>query len=634
MTATDLGPPRADPPAGGRRARRPRRRRGLIVLIVALVILLPILLVGGWYWYQTYPPGDTGAKVEVEVRQGWGASQIGDTLADRGVIGSAVAFRIFAKVSGAGPFQAGTYELRKDMGSSAAAAVLERPATLTYRKLALIPGLTLEMIADRVGQIPGLSREKFLEVARSNTVRSKFQPADVTSLEGLTWPDTYYVSKADTEATLLATLVKHFDQQATRAGLETSADPYRTVIIASLIQTEAKLDVDRPLIAAVVENRLRDNMPLQIDATLLYTRRESRGSDHRRGLRQPFAVQHLPQPRVAADADLDGHQDVAASRPASRGRAVQVLRADRSEREAQVRDHLRRASAQRRRSPAQGPPRMNAHFGGVTGETRLAAVIGDPVRHSRSPVIHNAAYAAAGLDWVFVALEVRAGRGYDAVRAVPTLGIAGLSVTMPHKADAARACDELSADATALEVVNTVVCRDDGTLLGDSTDGEGLIRSLADAGLEIGGRTVLMVGAGGAARASVLALGRAGAQVTVAARRAEAADAAAHFAPGAATVEMAPGLGRGYDVVVNATPIGMAGEALPIEAPGEGQWAVDLIYLPAETPFLAAAIANGARTVGGLGMLIHQAALGFEAMTGHPAPLEEMKVAAIASMAQ
>ena len=151
----------------------------------------------------------------------------------------------------------------------------------------------------------------------------------------------------------------------------------------------------------------------------------------------------------------------------------------------------------------------------VTGETRLAAVIGDPVRHSRSPVIHNAAYAATGLDWVFVALEVRAGRGYDAVRALPVLGIAGLSVTMPHKADAARGCDELTADDTSLDVVNTIDCRDDGSLLGDSTDGEGLIRSLADAGLDVAGRKVLMVGAGGAARAAVLALGRTGAAPVV-----------------------------------------------------------------------------------------------------------------------
>jgi shikimate dehydrogenase len=268
------------------------------------------------------------------------------------------------------------------------------------------------------------------------------------------------------------------------------------------------------------------------------------------------------------------------------------------------------------------------HARRVTGATRLAAVIGDPVRHSRSPVIHNAAYAVAGLDWVFVALEVRAGGGYDAVRAMPVLGLGGLSVTMPHKADAARACDELSADATALEVVNTVVLRDDGTLWGDSTDGEGLVRSLADAALDPAGKRVLVLGAGGAARAAVLALGRAGATVSVAARRPDAAQAAAQLAPGAATLAFEAVETDRFDVIVNATPLGMAGEELPIEAPGTGQWAVDLIYHPAETPFLAAAAARGAAVVGGLGMLVHQAALGFEAMTGHPAPLAAMQAVA------
>ena len=167
-----------------------------------------------------------------------------------------------------------------------AAATLERPAAQTYRKLALIPGLTLDMIADRVGQVPGLSRDRFLQLARSNTVRSKFQPADVTSLEGLTWPDTYYVSKADTEEIAAAhARARTSTSRRRRPGSTTSPDPYRTLIIASLIQTEAKLDEDRPLIAAVVENRLRDDMPLQIDATLLYARGEPRGPDHRRGLR-------------------------------------------------------------------------------------------------------------------------------------------------------------------------------------------------------------------------------------------------------------------------------------------------------------------------------------------------------------
>jgi UPF0755 protein len=273
VTGTEIDERPPEPSSRRVRRTKPPRRRGLrIVLVLVALLVVAVVAVGGWYWYQTYPPGDPGPKVEVEVRDGWGVSQIADELASRHVIGSALAFRAYVKISGAGPFQAGTYALRKDMGSSPAAAALERPATLTYRKLALIPGLTLDMIADRVGQIPGLNRDRFLAVARSNTVRSKFEPATVTSLEGLTWPDTYYVSKSDTEETLLKTLVTHFDKEATKAGLATSADPYRTVIIASLIQTEAKLDVDRPLIAAVVENRLRDNMPLQIDATLLYAR--------------------------------------------------------------------------------------------------------------------------------------------------------------------------------------------------------------------------------------------------------------------------------------------------------------------------------------------------------------------------
>src|SRR5437868_6620339 len=113
----------------------------------------------------------------------------------------------------------------------------------------------------------------------------------------------------------------------------------------------------------------------------------------------------------------------------------------------------------------------------IGGATRVAGLIGDPVSHSRSPAIHNAAFAAAGLDWVFVCFPVPRGSGRAAVRAVESLGIGGLSVTMPHKADAAAACDDLTADAAALGAVNTVVPRD-GRLLGAATDGDGFLRSL------------------------------------------------------------------------------------------------------------------------------------------------------------
>src|SRR6185369_8097632 len=112
-----------------------------------------------------------------------------------------------------------------------------------------------------------------------------------------------------------------------------------------------------------------------------------------------------------------------------------LLRAHGQERQARVRDHVRATPGEHRRRAASGSHQV------ISGHTQLAAVIGSPVRHSRSPAIHNAAFAATGLDWVYVALEVAPGGGADAVRAVSTLGLAGLSVTMPHKTDAARACD-------------------------------------------------------------------------------------------------------------------------------------------------------------------------------------------------
>ena len=264
----------------------------------------------------------------------------------------------------------------------------------------------------------------------------------------------------------------------------------------------------------------------------------------------------------------------------------------------------------------------------ITGTTRLAAVIGSPVSHSRSPLIHNAAFAATDLDWVYVALEVAPGRGFDAVRALPTLGIAGINVTMPHKADAARACDELTDAARGLASVNTVVVRPDGSILGDSTDGEGFLRSLADAHLDPADRSVLVLGAGGAARAVAAALVGRGANVRVASRRDRGA---AELAEQVVGVESVPWPGdRTVDaqIVVNATPMGMAGDVTVAFAPRADQWVVDLVYHPIETPLLARAKQVGAYPIGGLGMLVHQAALSFERWTGLPAPLAAMRDAA------
>ena len=266
----------------------------------------------------------------------------------------------------------------------------------------------------------------------------------------------------------------------------------------------------------------------------------------------------------------------------------------------------------------------------ITGATRVVGVIGDPVGHSRSPAMHNAAFDALGLDWVYVAFPVGRGDGTAAVRAVTTLGLAGLNVTMPHKADAAAACDDLASEAAALGAVNTVV-NADGALVGHSTDGDGFLRALDDEGIEVAGRRVLVIGAGGAARAITHALGRVGADVTVAARRPEAARSAAALAPGSEAVGLGGIAVEGFDVVVNATPLGMEGEAPPFDTAElhTGQFVYDTVY-PVETPLLREARARGLRAAGGLGMLVHQGALSFSLWTGIEPRLDVMRAAASA----
>jgi shikimate dehydrogenase len=267
------------------------------------------------------------------------------------------------------------------------------------------------------------------------------------------------------------------------------------------------------------------------------------------------------------------------------------------------------------------------------GSTRVVGIIGDPVTHSRSPAIHNAAFEALGLDWVYVAFPVPRGGGAAAVGAVRVLGLAGLNVTMPHKAAAAAACDELSDAARALESVNTVVNRD-GTLYGDSTDGAGLLAALRDEGVDVLRAGVLVLGAGGAARAIVHALGGAGARVTIAARRADAGAQAAGLAPDARVVdfgELDEAI-HSANVIVNATPIGMEGEPPPftVEALQPTQFVYDTVYHPSPTPLLEAAAARGVPHAGGLGMLVHQAARSFTLWTGEAAPLPVMSAAASA----
>lgn len=247
---------------------------------------------------------------------------------------------------------------------------------------------------------------------------------------------------------------------------------------------------------------------------------------------------------------------------------------------------------------------------------RIAAVIGSPVAHSLSPAIHQAAFDAAGVDWVYSAFDVPEGRGGDAIAAMRLFGLAGLSVTMPHKAEVANAVDRLEPAAQALHSVNTVSW-DGDELVGSSTDGAGFIASLTDAGVDVAGSRVAIIGAGGAARSLIDALGRSGvADITVLNRTVERAQQAASLTS-AASVGIASDITRA-DVVVNATSVGMGVDPATAQAADlpcdlsllrAGQVVADLVYHPLQTAWLAEADALGATTVDGLGMLVHQAAL-------------------------
>ncbi len=277
--------------------------------------------------------------------------------------------------------------------------------------------------------------------------------------------------------------------------------------------------------------------------------------------------------------------------------------------------------------PAGADPRRSPKW--PSAASPVVGLIGDPVRHSLSPLLHNAAFDAMGLDWVSVAFEVPAAVGDSALRGARALGIAGLSVTTPHKQTAFAAVDECTPVATRLGAVNCVIRRH-GTLVGDSTDGAGFLEALGrGCGFAPGGRRCLVVGAGGAARAVVLALAQAGAaEVSVLNRHGGRAQAAVELAGPAGRLASPGDLGSA-ELVVQATSVGLgdAGALHPLVDLAQlhaGQTVVDLVYHPAQTAILAAARAAGAATANGLGMLVHQAALAIERWTGRAAPVEAM----------
>jgi shikimate dehydrogenase len=269
----------------------------------------------------------------------------------------------------------------------------------------------------------------------------------------------------------------------------------------------------------------------------------------------------------------------------------------------------------------------------INASTRLCAVVGSPIAHSASPAMHNAAFAALGLNWRYLAFEVAPENLRAAIEGAKAMNFAGLNLTVPHKLLALKIVDALDESAKIWGAVNTIKFHD-GRATGFNTDADGLANSLReDLEFEARGKKVLLLGTGGAGRTAALKLAAENiAELFLVNRtQSKAEEIAAEIRRQFPSVKVSAGYSKvEMDLVLNATSLGLKAEDVsPLD---EKEFSLkqtsavyDMIYRPAETKLLAAAKAAGCKTANGLGMLLHQGAKAFEIWTGEPAPLDVMR---------
>ena len=263
---------------------RPEMSRGRKLAVIGIGVMIVMVLFGSlvsfWAYRQLFPTGHPGAEVLIDIPSGSSTNSIADLLEKKGVIDNAFLFKLYVRVKSGGPFQAGSYRFPLHDGAD---DVLRRlnsgPLPPPTRRFTVPPGLNLRQIpAQIVAAIPTFSIDKLNQALTNGSVRSQFQP-ETKPIEGFLFPDTYEVGEGADETAALRLMVTQFDKVATEEGLGDAQtlvgyDPYQVLIVASLVEEEAKVDVDRPKIARVIYNRLSRGMALGVDATLCYLKDE------------------------------------------------------------------------------------------------------------------------------------------------------------------------------------------------------------------------------------------------------------------------------------------------------------------------------------------------------------------------
>jgi len=283
----------------------------------------------------------------------------------------------------------------------------------------------------------------------------------------------------------------------------------------------------------------------------------------------------------------------------------------------------------------------------ISGKTRLCGIIGDPVEHSMSPVMHNVAFEKIGLDYLYAPFRVKKEEVGKAIEGMRALNIKGLNVTIPHKVAVIQFLDKLDPLAEKIGAVNTIV-NDDGVLTGYNTDASGFLRALLERGVEPEGKNIVILGAGGASRAISFTLADRGAHLVILNRLLElewakelASRISQNFAQEVEALELnrenlAGVLGKA-DILVNATSVGMSPNTdetlVDSDLLRPGLVVFDAVYNPIKTRLLREGETAGVKTIGGFDMLVWQGALAFEKWTGQKAPAELMKEEAIKLLA-
>jgi shikimate dehydrogenase len=282
----------------------------------------------------------------------------------------------------------------------------------------------------------------------------------------------------------------------------------------------------------------------------------------------------------------------------------------------------------------------------ISGKTRVCAVIGDPVEHSLSPVMHNAAFKKLGLNLVYVAFKVTRNELKEAISGTRSLGLRGLNVTMPHKNAVMSYLDETDSTAKAIGAVNTIL-NDKGKLIGYNTDGKGAMIALKENGISTEEKKMLLLGAGGAAKAIAYQAAHEVEELVILNRTSEKAEKLAEvlrkkfgkkMEGGKLSAEVLKEELKTTDILVNATSVGMNPDVnmspVPSDLLRSGLCVMDIVYNPLETKLAKDAKSVGAKVVSGLEMLLYQGAVSFEIWTNCPAPVDVMKKAALNKLAE